>query len=221
MNGSSARIPGQGSGPVESKPQPANCSIAAVRRQGGPAWTSKQMSRDIPEKNGAQEKTRTSTTVRPLAPEASASTNSATWARGAAQLRARGRDVNYCAEQNLQMRSGGRRAPQSSQAPGPGAQGRAGGPSGFRPRKDVKSAQKRRPGAACGMRGDCPRDGIRIGPVAIRGRIEGAPQPREETGNVTGKLAVVFGGSGFVGRNVVRCRPDPVETMQCAPSPLR
>ncbi len=32
-------------------------------------------------KNGAQEKTRTSTTLRPLAPEASASTNSATWAR--------------------------------------------------------------------------------------------------------------------------------------------
>ena len=32
--------------------------------------------------SGAQEKTRTSTTVRPLAPEASASTNSATWARG-------------------------------------------------------------------------------------------------------------------------------------------
>jgi hypothetical protein len=29
---------------------------------------------------GAQEKTRTSTTLRPLAPEASASTNSATWA---------------------------------------------------------------------------------------------------------------------------------------------
>ena len=32
-------------------------------------------------KNGAQEKTRTSTTLRSLAPEASASTNSATWAR--------------------------------------------------------------------------------------------------------------------------------------------
>ena len=31
--------------------------------------------------NGAQEKTRTSTTIRSLAPEASASTNSATWAR--------------------------------------------------------------------------------------------------------------------------------------------
>ena len=30
--------------------------------------------------SGAQEKTRTSTTLRPLAPEASASTNSATWA---------------------------------------------------------------------------------------------------------------------------------------------
>ena len=31
--------------------------------------------------HGAQERTRTSTTVKPLAPEASASTNSATWAR--------------------------------------------------------------------------------------------------------------------------------------------
>src|SRR3569623_988197 len=33
--------------------------------------------------NGAQERTRTFTTVKPLAPEASASTNSATWAGGA------------------------------------------------------------------------------------------------------------------------------------------
>ena len=32
--------------------------------------------------NGAQERTRTSTTVRPLAPEASASASSATWAQG-------------------------------------------------------------------------------------------------------------------------------------------
>ena len=32
--------------------------------------------------NGAQEKTRTSTLLRELAPEASASTNSATWAGG-------------------------------------------------------------------------------------------------------------------------------------------
>ena len=32
--------------------------------------------------NGAQEKTRTSTPLRVLAPEASASTNSATWAQG-------------------------------------------------------------------------------------------------------------------------------------------
>lgn len=31
--------------------------------------------------NGAQERTRTFTAVKPLAPEASASTNSATWAR--------------------------------------------------------------------------------------------------------------------------------------------
>ena len=34
-----------------------------------------------PERDGAQEKTRTSTALRQLAPEASASTNSATWAR--------------------------------------------------------------------------------------------------------------------------------------------
>ena len=32
--------------------------------------------------DGAQERTRTFTAVKPLAPEASASTNSATWARG-------------------------------------------------------------------------------------------------------------------------------------------
>jgi hypothetical protein len=32
-------------------------------------------------KSGAQERTRTFTAVKPLAPEASASTNSATWAR--------------------------------------------------------------------------------------------------------------------------------------------
>ena len=35
-------------------------------------------------KDGAQERTRTSTPLRALAPEASASTNSATWALGAA-----------------------------------------------------------------------------------------------------------------------------------------
>ncbi len=34
----------------------------------------------VPKKNGAQERTRTFTAVKPLAPEASASTNSATWA---------------------------------------------------------------------------------------------------------------------------------------------
>src|SRR5690606_1927545 len=39
-------------------------------------------------RNGAQEKTRTSTTVKPLAPEASAATNSATWARWVAPPRA-------------------------------------------------------------------------------------------------------------------------------------
>ena len=36
--------------------------------------------KNITERNGAQERTRTSTPVRALAPEASASTNSATWA---------------------------------------------------------------------------------------------------------------------------------------------
>jgi hypothetical protein len=50
--------------------------------------------------NGAQEKTRTSTTLRSLTPEASASTNSATWAgiRTAHDQRARSR---YCALQVL------------------------------------------------------------------------------------------------------------------------
>ena len=38
--------------------------------------------------DGAQERTRTSTALRPLAPEASASTNSATWARGQRACRA-------------------------------------------------------------------------------------------------------------------------------------
>ena len=41
--------------------------------------------------DGAQEKTRTSTTLRPLAPEASASTNSATWALGESGTAAQGR----------------------------------------------------------------------------------------------------------------------------------
>jgi hypothetical protein len=36
---------------------------------------------DLGKGNGAQERTRTFTAVKPLAPEASASTNSATWAR--------------------------------------------------------------------------------------------------------------------------------------------
>ena len=45
---------------------------------------------------GAQEKTRTSTTLWPLAPEASASTNSATWATGVGEHPARcGRDSSH------------------------------------------------------------------------------------------------------------------------------
>ena len=46
--------------------------------------------------NGAQEKTRTSTSIRTLAPEASASTNSATWAGvfGGAEIYPRGGGVN-------------------------------------------------------------------------------------------------------------------------------
>src|SRR5271163_1669886 len=40
-------------------------------------------------KNGAQERTRTFTAVKPLAPEASASTNSATWAHPGRPERAR------------------------------------------------------------------------------------------------------------------------------------
>ncbi len=39
--------------------------------------------------NGAQERTRTFTAVKPLAPEASASTNSATWARAGSTGRRR------------------------------------------------------------------------------------------------------------------------------------
>ena len=39
-----------------------------------------------PQSFGAQEKTRTSTALRPLAPEASASTNSATWAGSIANI---------------------------------------------------------------------------------------------------------------------------------------
>jgi hypothetical protein len=38
--------------------------------------------REVYGENGAHERTRTSTSLRILAPEASASTNSATWARG-------------------------------------------------------------------------------------------------------------------------------------------
>ncbi len=45
--------------------------------------------------NGAQEKTRTSTTLRPLAPEASASTNSATWASGVFPANILRRDSRY------------------------------------------------------------------------------------------------------------------------------
>ena len=46
-------------------------------------------------KNGAQKRTRTSTSLRILAPEASASTNSAIWARGSeADLSLRGGAVN-------------------------------------------------------------------------------------------------------------------------------
>src|SRR3546814_18501392 len=47
------------------------CRISAI------FWTSPDV---LGRTNGAQERTRTFTTLRPLAPEASASTNSATWA---------------------------------------------------------------------------------------------------------------------------------------------
>ena len=49
---------------------------------------------DSVKENGAQEKTRTSTALRPLAPEASASTNSATWAPIGFPLK-RGVHVHY------------------------------------------------------------------------------------------------------------------------------
>ena len=49
--------------------------------------------------NGAQERTRTSTALRPLAPEASASTNSTTWAR-------RGSEIWITAERRGAIRQG-------------------------------------------------------------------------------------------------------------------
>src|SRR5918996_2442248 len=51
---------------------------------------------NVPGRDGAQERTRTSTAFRPLAPEASASTNSATWAQAALDVRAQTGIVNRC-----------------------------------------------------------------------------------------------------------------------------
>ncbi len=54
-------------------------------------------------KTGAQEKTRTSTPIRALAPEASASTNSATWALCAAHLRLRRSVVNAIEQMSFRL----------------------------------------------------------------------------------------------------------------------
>ena len=56
-------------------------------------------------RNGAQEKTRTSTSIRTLAPEASASTNSATWAGvfGEAGIYPRERSVNIMLDEKRRM----------------------------------------------------------------------------------------------------------------------
>jgi hypothetical protein len=56
--------------------------------------------------NGAQERTRTSTPLRELAPEASASANSATWAQGAAK---RGRIMMPLLAQICQLKDAARK----------------------------------------------------------------------------------------------------------------
>src|SRR6516164_10153128 len=63
--------------------------ITAIKLMGHPA---QRRTAPAPARDGAQEKTRTSTSFRPLEPESSASTNSATWAsRTAADKPRRGR----------------------------------------------------------------------------------------------------------------------------------
>src|SRR5437667_1093256 len=64
--------------PVRSvRPHPTSCAAKSARNASEPTSVHDAKYR---QNSGAQERTRTFTAVKPLAPEASASTNSATWA---------------------------------------------------------------------------------------------------------------------------------------------
>src|SRR5471032_1514337 len=78
------------------------------------------MANNCEQANGAQERTRTFTAVKPLAPEASASTNSATWALGAVTTdRSRacqigGRRAKYIAVRDMTTQRGSAKQPRES-----------------------------------------------------------------------------------------------------------